>query len=91
MSTTIRDFVMNHPLFSHHDHHYHFKAFEADRTNYDFGSLLGYATADLATAAGPKPAETPDGGTWTAAYWPTIRTTGYGRAVSLGCKVLVRR
>ena len=88
MSASIRDFVMNHPLFSHHDHHCHFKAFEEGRPNYDFTSLLGYAHADLLTAAGPRPAALPDAAAQITAYWPTIRTTGYGRAVSLGCEKL---
>ena len=92
MGTTIRDFVMNHALFSHHDHHRDFKAFDDDRENYSFESLLGslfrYAGVDIGTAAGTKSAEATEAGTWWATQWPMIRTTGYGRAVSLGCKTL---
>jgi len=88
MSTVIRDFVMNHSLFSHHDHHCNFKVFEEGRQVYDFRSLLGYAGADLTTAAGARPAKLPDAETQAAHYWPKIRTTGYGRAVSLCCKLL---
>ncbi len=88
MSTAIREFVMNHALFSHHDHHCDFKAFEEGRPDYDFGSLLGYASADLTTAAGPGRVEPPDAGARITAQWPMIRTTGYGRAVSLGCEFL---
>ena len=85
MSTAIRDFVMNHPLFSHHDHHCDFETFEQGRDGYDHSSLLGYAGADLVTAAGPRPPDVEDA---TTAYWPAIRTTGYGRAVTLGCRAL---
>ena len=88
MGTTIRDFVMNHPLFSHHDHHCNFKVFEEGRQVYGFGSLMGYASADLTAAAGARPAKLPDSETQLAHYWPKICTTGYGRAVSLCCKLL---
>jgi len=54
MNSEIRDFVMNHPLFSHHDHHCPFKTFEENRLDYDAASLLGYAHADIDTAAGTK-------------------------------------
>ena len=88
MTPSIREFVMNHPLFSHHDHHRNFEEFEKARSGYDFKSLLGYAGADLTTAAGARPAERPDEQARVAALWPKIRTTGYGRGVSLGCTEL---
>ncbi len=83
----IREFVMEQPLFCHHDHHQSFQDFDAGRDAYDHKSLLGYATADLVTAAGP-------GVTLDQAverlpeYWPLIRGTGYGRAVDLTSREL---
>ena len=88
MSSEIRDFVMSHSLFCHHDHHLSFRDFEKNRSQYGATSLLGYAEADLSTAAGARPGEQPGEEERIAAYWPNIRTTGYGRAVSLGCKEL---
>lgn len=88
MSSNIRDFVMNHPLFCHHDHHNNFKEFDAGRPNYNFSSLIGYADADLVTAAGTTPTDALDRETFISTYWPAIRTTGYSRAVVLGCKAL---
>ena len=84
----MHDFVMQHPLFSHHDHHCHFREFEDKRLEYDETSLLGYAEADLETAAGPGEHGQPTAREHISAYWPRIRTTGYGRAVTLGCKAL---
>jgi len=83
----IRDFVMNHSLFCHHDHHNSYRVFDAERERYDCVSLLGYATADLVTAAGPGCAPTDDVGRLTD-YWAKIRTTGYGRAVDLVSRTL---
>jgi len=88
MSTSIRDYVMSHVLFSHHDHHCNYRAFEEGRPDYDHGSLTGYAGADLTTAAGARPAREPEGEGRLATYWPKIRTTGYGQAVVLGCRAL---
>ena len=88
MSSDLHDFVMSHPLFSHHDHHCHFAEFEKNRSEYDAFSLLGYAYADIETAAGPRsPGEWGDKDR-AASYWSKIATTGYGRAVILGCKTL---
>jgi len=88
MNSEIRDFVMNHPLFSHHDHHCPFKTFEENRLDYDAASLLGYAHADIDTAAGTKALKQSSARERIAAYWPKIATTGYGRAVTIGCKAL---
>ena len=88
MAESMRDFVLHHPLFCHHNHHMGFKEFDAGRAGYDHRSLLGYADTDLRTAAGARP---PHGEDWLAhldAYWPKIRTTGYGRAVTLACREL---
>ena len=51
MPESIRDFVMEQPLFSHHDHHGDFQQFEEEREGLDYRSLLGYAGADLACVA----------------------------------------
>jgi uncharacterized protein len=88
MTTTITEFVMNHPIFCHHNHHYDFRDFEAQRKSLDFSSFLGYADGDLATAEGIRPKAWATPQERIAALWPLIRTTGYGRAVSLGCQAL---
>ena len=87
-SSSIREFVMSHALFSHHDHTCNFEDFDKVRAECDFKSLLGYAEADLTTAAGARPVESADQEARVAAYWSRIRTTGYGRAVTLGCREL---
>ena len=48
MSSSIRDFVMNHPLFSHHDHHCHFKDFAPN------SSARGYGGAVFGTGVVPN-------------------------------------
>ncbi len=89
MASSIREFVMSHPLFCHHNHHFNFRQFDRERENYDHRSLLGgYAESDLVTAAGARPPEELDDASSVAALWPKIRTTGYGRAVTLGCREL---
>jgi len=85
--SAIRDYVMEHALFCHHDHHCSFEHFEANRASLSFRSLLGYAEADLVTAAGTRPAGEIDREA-IERLWPSIRATGYGRAVSLGCREL---
>ncbi|MCD6520219.1 MAG: amidohydrolase family protein [Anaerolineae bacterium] len=86
--STIREYVFNHPLFCHHDHHASFEEFDANRSNYTFQSLLGYAVADLITAEGPQAPQLPMDRARIAKLWPKIRATGYGRAVTLGCQAL---
>jgi predicted TIM-barrel fold metal-dependent hydrolase len=88
VSKTIREFVMHHPLFCHHNHHVSFKEFDAGRSGYDHRSLLGYADTDLRTAAGARPERGEDQMPRLAELWPKIRATGYGRAVSLCCREL---
>ncbi len=89
MTVSIREFVMGHPLFCHHGHHYNFRQFDRERESYDYQSLLGgYAESDLVTAAGARPPRELDETGSVAAFWPKIRTTGYGRAVTLGCREL---
>jgi predicted TIM-barrel fold metal-dependent hydrolase len=81
--------VINHPLFCHHDHHFNFRHFDRERDSYDYRSLLGgYAESDLTAAAGARPPEEEEEGGAVAARWSKIRTTGYGRAVTLGCREL---
>jgi hypothetical protein len=79
---------MNHELFCHHDHHNSYADFDAERESYSFESLLGYAGADLVTAEGSRPPKGPMGAERISELWPKIRVTGYGRAVSLGCRDL---
>lgn len=88
--SAIREYVMDHALFCHHDHHADFKEFDANREDYSFRSLLGYAEADLFTAKGERPRDQ-EGveEEEIAELWPLIRATGYGRAVSLGCQELL--
>jgi len=88
MPSSIREFVMNHPLFCHHNHHYNFAGFDKERDHYDYHSLLGYAWADLVTAAGARPPKDMDDPARVTAFWSQIKTTGYGRAVTLGCREL---
>lgn len=88
MNSEVRNFVMNHPLFSHHDHHCDFKEFDKNRSGYNAKSMMGYANADIQTAAGVRSDSQPNGDEQFNNYWPKIRTTGYGRAVRLGCKEL---
>jgi len=88
MATTIREFVMQQPLFCHHNHHVSFREFDAGRAGYNHTHLLGYADTDLRTAAGARP---PKGENWLAHlddFWSKIRTTGYGCAVTLACREL---
>ncbi|MDP7636748.1 MAG: amidohydrolase family protein [Phycisphaerae bacterium] len=90
MNSVLREFVMKHALFSHHDHHCSFADFEKNRAEYTHKALLGYAAADLVTAAGPRPLAYAHDDARLEALWPSIRTTGYGRAVVLGCEELFR-
>ena len=78
----IREYVLAHPLFCCYTY------FEAHREEYDYRSLLGYAEADLVTAEGARPPKGPIDEQRLATLWPMIRTTGYGRAVTLGCRRL---
>ena len=88
MSTDIREFVLSHTLFCHHDHHINFNDFRNGCKDYDYRSLIGYAQADLATAAGPDCPPFADEHERIRALWPVIRTTGYGRAVNLTSQTL---
>lgn len=88
MTDELTEFVMQHPMLSHHDHHCHFKTFEAQRKQFDAASLLGYAGSDLATAAGNRTIDDVSVRDNVAAFWPAIAVTGYGRAVTLGCRAL---
>lgn len=86
MRGSIRDYVMEQPIFCHHNHHRNFSDFEKERGSFDHTSLLGYAAADIAAAGGARPESVREGGL--SALWRFVRTTGYGRAVSLGCRSL---
>lgn len=86
--SSIRDYVLNHALFCHHDHTRNYADFDAERNLYTFQSLLGYAVADLVTAEGTRAPNEPMNRERLTRLWPAIRTTGYGRAVVLGCRQL---
>ena len=88
MGSSIQEFVLQHPLFCHHNHHVSFDVFDAGRSEYDHRSLLGYAGGDLVTAAGARCADGEEIGGRLAELWPYVRTTGYGRAVRLCCQQL---
>jgi len=87
MSAT-SDFVLAQPLFCHHDHHISYADLDAQRESFGYDSLLSYATADLATAEGPRAPQGPMTRERIERLWPKMRLTGYGRAVSLGCREL---
>lgn len=84
----IREYVLHHRLFCHHDHHCSYDEFQANRDSYTYESLLGYAVADLVTAEGVRPSKEPIDRERLAKLWPKIRATGYGRAVILACREL---
>lgn len=84
----IREYVLDHDLFCHHDHHRSYQEFDAEREQYDFRHVLGYAGADLVTAAGTKPVRGPISCEEVERFWPKMRITGYGRAVTLTTREL---
>lgn len=86
--SAIRDYVMNHELFCHHDHHCCYEWLDKNRDTYDYRSLLGYAEADLVTAEGARPPKGPIDRARIESLWPRIQATGYGRAVTLTCQEL---
>jgi len=87
--SSIREFVLNHPLFDHHDHHMSYTEFEAQRHSFDYASLLAYAHDDLVTAAAGVRSEIEEPARGLAArYWPKIAATGYARGVTLACQAL---
>ncbi len=84
----IREYVLNHDLFCHHDHHRSYEEFDAEREQYDFRHVLGYAAADLVTAAGTHTTRGPVTREEVERWWPKMRLTGYGRAVTLTAREL---
>lgn len=86
--SSIREYVLNHDLFCHHDHHRTYTEFDAARASYSFLDLLGYAGADLVTAAGPSLRGTVIDAETTSRWWSLVRTTGYGRAVLMTARIL---
>lgn len=81
MSGDVREYVETHPIFCNHNHHLDFASFDAARARFDHTSLLGYAEADVTSAAGT-------GSERLEQLWRFVRTTGYGRAVELTCREL---
>jgi hypothetical protein len=87
--SAIREFVLHHELFDHHDHHMSYAEFDAQRDSFDYASLLAYAHDDLVTAAAGTRSEIEEPARDLAArYWPKIQATGYARGVALGCQAL---
>ncbi len=84
---TIKDFVMNEPLFNSHEHQ---NEWGFDWQNMDYGAFFGYLPADVASSK--LPYETPEkaAGDYKThlEVWDRISTTGYGQAISLGVKHL---
>jgi hypothetical protein len=87
--SAIRDFVMAEPLFDMHEHQNGFTRLGAAVPKLDFRVFLGYADADLVTAAGQQSADrsTPEG---FFNAWQFARTTGYGQATEAACKTLLK-
>jgi len=92
---SIRDFVMQHPLFDAHEHVSSVPDYAKQEPH--FTALLGYANADLVTARGPVgvggrvlPAMDDPG--YTSAFfklWRRSRATGYCRATERACRDLL--
>jgi uncharacterized protein len=90
--SSIRDYVLNQPLFSTHDHQRGFTEWEKKKKNLDYRVLFAYALADLVAALGRS------GESWEPLSdeefrraWPAVRTTGYGQAVSLSSRLILGR
>jgi len=84
----IRDYVMQHELFNHHDHQQGFVEVERGRDGYNFASMFGYADADLNVAAGRNVDVSKLRRDELTALWRASRLTGYGRAVDLASRAL---
>ncbi len=87
----IRDFVMSEPMCDCHEHQNGFEALERRREELTFQEFLGYAGADMLTAAGvesiPSPLhELPQERFFQ--LWDAVRTTGYGQATELACRAV---
>jgi len=87
----IRDFVMAEPLVDNHEHQGGFGAIEARTSKLNYQEFVGYAGADMATAAGPAG----HGGLGEMTpeqffeLWSAVRTTGYGQASELACRAIL--
>ena len=94
-SGAITEFVMGHPLFGAHAHI--MPVPEWGRTPPHFGSISGYAGADLVTARGPlgigeavfPPADSDDYAAKYFELWRSSRFTGYCMATELACRDLL--
>ncbi len=91
----ITEFVMQHPLFGAHSHMQSVQEWAV--TPRHFSSILGYAAADLVTAAGPvgigdvpvPPPEAKGSTKRSFELWRASRFTGYCRATELACRDLL--
>ena len=90
----IREFVLNEPLFETHEHLQDFKTFDANRIerpeDRDYRDFFGYLLSDLTTACNAKEdlRKVPFAEEDFFSHWDSLRTTGYGQAVSLGTQKL---
>ena len=84
----IRDAVQAEPLFDCHEHQRGFTATENAKGDVDYQAFLGYAMADMNTAAAGKAPDTSTPGAFFAT-WQYVRTTGYGLATEMGCRHLL--
>ncbi|HHH75398.1 MAG TPA: hypothetical protein ENL03_00055, partial [Phycisphaerae bacterium] len=82
----IREFVMAQPLFETHNHQGGFSVHNWDEKSYE--EFASYATADFGSA-GCSWNEVLGNNEKFFATWPFVRTTGYGRAMELGCRELL--
>jgi len=95
MSDSIRELVMNHPLFDAHEHISSVPDFAKQQPHYS--NLTGYAGADLVTARGPlargqshlPPTDDPGHAKAFFALWRQSRNTGYCRATETACRDLL--
>ena len=88
----IRDFVMAERLCDNHEHQNGFAALDARRDKLNFREFMGYAWADMATAAGVSGMPAAQEKLTVEQFfglWASARTTGYGQATELACKAVL--
>ncbi len=88
----IRDFVMAEPLFDNHEHQHGFADMDQRKGGLTYREFVGYAGADLATAAVlPGKGKSTDASTDKGFFdvWSFVRTTGYGQGTELACRALL--
>jgi len=83
----IREVVMSEPLFDNHEHQHGFSATEREKADLDYRAVSGYADADMATARLEGSAAQVDADAYFDT-WSFVRTTGYGQAAEMACRLL---